>query len=242
MRRTFSRNEGLGPLHVVSAWVAERGEQLGQVATDAKSNELAAIRELLDTVDVQGAIVSIDALGCQRDVAEKIVERGAGYLLALKDNQPTLRQEVAAYFEQARNDRTADAKPRERTVGDKTSVETAYYVTSLPADPARLGNLVRRHRSIKNELHWVLDVTFDEDQSRVRDRNSAMNLTLLRRLALSLLKREQSDPRKTPPPGIPQGLVGMKRRRVDWEDDYLFTVLPLRGLRSVVATRRPGSV
>jgi len=286
MRRTFSRNAGLGPLHVVSAWVAERGVQLGQVATDAKSNELTAIRELLDTVDVQGAVVSIDALGCQRDVAEKIVERGAGYLLALKDNQPTLRQEVAAYFEHARNDRTADAKPvlscetadkghgrlevrrvfcsdeiawvdasvswkglkslvmveRERTVGDKTSAETAYYVTSLPADPARLGNLVRRHWSIENELHWVLDVTFDEDQSRVRDRNSAMNLTLLRKLALSLLKREQSDPRKSPPPGIPQGRVAMKRRRVGWDNDYLFTVLPRRGLRSVVATLRPESV
>jgi len=277
LRRTFSREAGLGPLHVVSAWVADRGVQLGQVVTDTKSNELTAIRELLDTVDVKGTVVSIDALGCQRDVAEKIVERGADYLLALKDNQPTLRQEVAAFFEHARSDRTVDAKPvlscetvdkahgrlevrrvfcseevawvgasvqwkglrtlvrrpwevpgggieRERTVGGKTSAETAYYLTSLPADPARLGNLVRRHWSIENELHWVLDVTFDEDQSRIRDRNSAMNLTLLRKLALSLLKREQSDPRKS---------IAMKRRRVGWNNDYLFTVL---------GTLRPASV
>jgi len=277
LRRTFSREAGLGPLHVVSAWVADRGVQLGQVVTDTKSNELTAIRELLDTVDVKGTVVSIDALGCQRDVAEKIVERGADYLLALKDNQPTLREEVAAFFEHACSDRTVDAKPvltretvdkahgrlevrrtscsndvawvgasvqwkglrtlvrieRERTVGNKTSVETAYYLTSLPADPARLGDLVRRHWSIENELHWVLDVTFDEDQSRIRDRNSAMNLTLLRKLALSLLKREQSDPRKSPPPGIPQGLIAMKRRRVGWNNDYLFTVL---------GTLRPASV
>jgi len=268
LRRTFSREAGLGPLHVVSAWVADRGVQLGQVVTDTKSNELSAIRELLEPVDVKGTVVSIDALGCQRDVAEKIVERGADYLLALKDNQPTLRQEVAAYFEHARSDRTVDARPvlssetvdkahgrleirrtactddvawvgasvqwkglrsvvmieRERTVGDKTSVETADYLTSLPADPARLGALVRRHWSIENELHWVLDVTFDEDQSRIRDRNSAMNLTLLRKLALSLLKREQSDPRKS---------IAMKRRRVGWNNDYLFTVL---------GTLRPESV
>jgi len=94
---------------------------------------------------------------------------------------------------------------RERTVGDETTVENAYYLTTRRPDAERLGEITRRHWSIENELHWVLDMTFDEDHSRVRDRNSAMNLALLRKLALSLLKKEQSDPRKS---------IKMKRRRV----------------------------
>jgi predicted transposase YbfD/YdcC len=105
---------------------------------------------------------------------------------------------------------------RERTVGDETTVEKAYYLTTRSADPERLGEIIRRHWAIENELHWVLDMTFDEDHSRVRDRNSTMNLALLRKLALSLLKREQSDPRKS---------IAMKRRRAGWDNDTLFTVL-----------------
>jgi predicted transposase YbfD/YdcC len=90
------------------------------------------------------------------------------------------------------------------------------YLTTRSADPARLGEIIRRHWAIENELHWVLDMTFGEDHSRVRDRNSTMNLALLRRLALSLLKREQSDPRKS---------IAMKRRQAGWDNDTLFTVL-----------------
>lgn len=260
MRRTFARDRGQNPLHLVSAWVAERGVQLGQVVTGAKSNEITAIPELLDMLEVRGATVSIDAEGCQRKIADKIVERGADYLLALKANQPLLHDEVAAYFEHARNDRTLDATPlsnnetcdkghgrlevrrtfcsddiawmserarwkglrtivmveRERTMGDETSVEKAYYISTLAPDAERLGTLVRRHWSIENELHWVLDMTFDEDQSRIRDRTAATNLALLRKLALALLKREQSDPRKS---------IVRKRRRAAWDNDYLFTVL-----------------
>jgi predicted transposase YbfD/YdcC len=260
MRRTFSRSAGTGPLHVVSAWAVEQGITLGQVATDAKSNEITAIPQLLDTIDVTGATVTIDAMGCQREIAAKVVEGGGEYVLALKGNQPLLHQEVALYFEHARQDRTLDAHPlavheaadkahgrlevrrtfcsddldwmtertkwsglrsivlveRERTVGDETRREKAYYLTTRPPDPERLGKIIRRHWAIENELHWVLDMTFDEDHSRVRDRNSTMNLALLRKLALSLLKREQSDPRKS---------VAMKRRRAGWDNDYLFTVL-----------------
>jgi predicted transposase YbfD/YdcC len=260
MRRTFSRSAGEGPLHVVSAWAVEQGVVLGQVATDAKSNEITAIPELLDLIDVKKVTVSIDAIGCQREIAAKIVGGGGDYLLSLKGNQPLLHQEVVEYFEHARQDRTLDARPpavhqtsdkghgrlevrrtfctddidwmterprwkglrslvmveRERTVGGETSVEKAYYLTTHRPDPARLGEMVRRHWSIENELHWVLDMTFDEDHSRIRDRTSAMNLALLRKLSLSLLKREQSDPRKS---------VAMKRRRVGWDNDYLFTVL-----------------
>jgi len=260
MRRTFSKQAGQGPLHVVSAWAVEQGVMLGQVATDEKSNEITAIPELLDVVDVKGAAVTIDAIGCQREIAARIVEGGGDYVLALKANQPLLHEEVVQYFDHARQDRTVDAQPlavhetvdkghgrlevrrsfctddidwmadrkrwkglrsimmveRERVVGDRRSMEVAYYITSLKPDPERLGRLVRRHWGIENELHWVLDMAFDEDHSRIRDRTSAMNLTLLRKLALSLLKRERSKPSKS---------VAMKRRRAGWDNDYLFTVL-----------------
>ncbi len=260
MRRTFARDRGEGPLHVVSAWVAERGVQLAQLATEAKSNEITAIPALLEMIDVRGATVSIDAAGCQTKIAEAIVDKGADYLLALKANHPHLQEEVVDFFEHALSDATIDATPlamhesvdkghgrletrrvwctsdlgwmsaranwkglrsvvmieRTRTIGNKSSVEKAYFLTTREPDAERLGTLVRRHWSIENELHWVLDMTFDEDQSRIRDRNAATNLALLRKLALALLKREQSDPRKS---------MAMKRRRVGWDNDYLFKVL-----------------
>lgn len=260
MRRTFARERGQKALHMITAWVAERGVQLGQIATEEKSNEITAIPALLDTLDVRGATVTIDAEGCQKKIAEKIVDGGANYLLALKANHPLLHQEVVTYFEHAQQDRTIDAKPlathetadkghgrletrrvwcsddlewmserrhwkglrtivmieRERVVAGETSVEKAYYLSSHAPDVARISGLARRHWSIENELHWVLDMVFDEDQSRIRDRNAATNLALLRKLALALLKREQSDPRMS---------IKMKRRRVGWDNDYLFTVL-----------------
>jgi predicted transposase YbfD/YdcC len=196
---------------VVSAWAVERGVALGQVATDSKSNEITAIPELLDTIDVKGATVTIDAMGTQREIAAKIVDQGGAYVLALKGNHPLLHQEVVEYFEHAQQDRTIDARPpqmhevvdkahgrlevrrtfctddldwmtertrwkglksivmveRERTVGDATTLEKAYYLTTRDPDAQRLGEIVRRHWSIENELHWVLDMTCDEDHSRV---------------------------------------------------------------------------
>jgi predicted transposase YbfD/YdcC len=175
MRRTFARERGQKALHMVTAWVAERGVQLGQIAIEEKSNEITAIPALLDTLDVRGATVTIDAEGCQKKIAAKIIDGGANYLLALKANQPLLHQEVTDYFEHAQQDRTIDAKPL-----------------------------------------TTLDMVFDEDRSRIRDRNAVTNLALLRKLALALLKREQSDPRMS---------IKMKRRRVGWDNDYLFTVL-----------------
>jgi predicted transposase YbfD/YdcC len=111
MRRTFSRSAGQGPLHVVSAWAVEQGVVLGQVATDAKSNEITAIPELLDMIDVRGTTVTLDAMGCQREIAAKIVDGSGDYVLALKGNHPLLHQEVVDYFADARQDHTIDARP-----------------------------------------------------------------------------------------------------------------------------------
>lgn len=235
MRGSFDRRTGASPLHVVSAWVAELGLTLGQIVTEEKSNEITAIPELLKTIDVRGATVTIDAMGCQKKIAEAIVDAKADYALALKDNHPGLRQEVEAAFlhpdalgiaknklnvcrvenkgHGRREARTVSVisdvnglttaddwkklrsivkVERKRTVGEKTSTETAYYLSSLKVSAATMGKRIRAHWSIENSLHWSLDVVFAEDQSRIRSRNGAANMTQVRKLALSLLKMEQS--------------------------------------------------
>jgi predicted transposase YbfD/YdcC len=257
MRRTFARERGQGPLHIVSAWVAESAVTLGQVAVDAKSNEIVAIPELLAMLKIKGATVTIDAAGCQRKIAEVIVDKGADYVLSLKDNQPLLHQEVASYFDDALGSGVelpyhqsvdkghgrlevrrvwtstdlgwmSERKrwqglqglvmvERERQVNEKTSKERAYFLSSHPFEKAEhAGQLVRGHWGIENGLHWVLDMVFDEDHSRIRQRRAAQNFALLRKLALSLLKNEPTDGKKS---------VARKRKRAGWDHDYLFLVL-----------------
>lgn len=261
MRGSFDRRLGKSPLHVVSAWIAERGITMGQIVTDEKSNEITAIPALLKTIDVRGATVTIDAMGCQKKIAEAIVDAGADYALALKDNHPVLRQEVEVAFESpkaagiAKKDikvcrvenkghgrrevrrvtvitdvnsitsadewkklRSIVMVERERSVGEKTSTETAYYLSSLVVSAATMERRIRSHWSIENALHWTLDMVFDEDKSRVRDRIGAANLAQVRKLALSLLKMEDSRPGKS---------VAMKRKRAGWEPDYAFRVLSM---------------
>lgn len=259
MRRSFDRKSGRSALHVVSAWVAERGITLGQVVTEEKSNEITAIPELLKTIDVKGAIVTIDAMGCQKKIAASIVEAEADYALALKDNHPTLRTEVEGVFAAAAANAEGSKKvkrvavessghgrrevrrvsvsqdvqalteraewanlksivmvERERTVGDRTSSETAYYLSSLRLGPKAMERCIRAHWSIENSLHWVLDVVFREDESRVRSRGGAANLAALRKLALVLLKLEQSSPGRS---------IARKRKIAGWTPDYAFDIL-----------------
>ncbi len=261
LRGSFDRRRGRSPLHVVSAWVAERGVTLGQVVTEEKSNEITAIPELLKTIDVRGATVTLDAMGCQKTIAAAIIDGGADYALALKDNHPTLRAEVEAAFEfpkatgarkkeietcrvesegHGRHEvrrvtiirnvdciteaddwkglRSIAMVERERTIGGKTSRETAYYLSSLSVSAALMEKRIRAHWSIENNLHWMLDVVFSEDKSRVRSRNGAANLTQVRKLALSLLKLEESRPGKS---------IARKRKIAGWEPDYAFTILSM---------------
>lgn len=259
MRRSFDRRSGKSPLHMVSAWVAERGITLGQIATEEKSNEITAIPELLETVEIRGATVTIDAMGCQKKIAAAIVDAGADYALALKDNHPLLRSEVEAMFADVKTNhgRTRGADvckvtseghgrketrrvtvsteianltdvsewknlqsvvrvDRERTIQNTTTTDTAYYLSSLTVDAATMERRIRAHWSIENSLHWTLDVVFHEDSSRIRSRGGATNLAAIRKLALSLLKLEQSRPGKS---------VAMKRKRAGWEPDYAFRIL-----------------
>ena len=258
VRHSFAREEGKGALHLVSAWVAENQAVLGQLATDSKSNEITAIPQLLELLDLRGATVTIDAMGCQKAIAEKIIDAGGNYILGLKENHPTLHQEVEQFFETAQaeafrdtrcdQDETVDGghgrielrrvfasedidwladKPywkglrsvvmveSERSVGDKTSFERRYYLSSLAADAALLGERIRGHWGIENQLHWVLDMAFDEDRSRIRRGHGPDNFALLRKIALILLKREKT---------LRRGLEG-KRKRAAWDHDYVLRVL-----------------
>jgi predicted transposase YbfD/YdcC len=221
----------LGPLHLVSAWATAQRLSLGQIAVDEKSNEITAIPALLELLDLNGAIVTIDAMGCQKAIAQKIIDRGGDYILTVKDNQEHLLDDIQQAFIRAdENDfaglehDTYEIRNRshgrdelrsytvlhstegicgaadwanlatigictsQRTIGDQTSVEVRYFIGSRKARAKVYGQALRGHWGIENSLHWHLDVTFDEDHNRVRKRNAAENLALLRRLSLSLLQ------------------------------------------------------
>jgi len=232
LRRSHDRKHALGALHVVSAWASEEGLSLGQLATDEKSNEITAIPELLDQIDVKNAVVTIDAMGCQKEIAKKIIDLGGDYVLALKGNHEQLHAAVGEHFDELHeNDfeggdcrrRQTKEKARGRvewryyyqtplpeelkhfaedwpgltTIGQVISIteregkecsDVRYYVSSRKPGVKRFAHAVRSHWGIENCLHWVLDVTFREDESRTRDRRLADNLAALRRFAIGLLR------------------------------------------------------
>lgn len=260
LRRTFDRARGLGALHLVSAWATANGLTLGQVAAGARSNEVTAIPRLIELLDLRGCVVTIDAAGCQKETAAQIVAQGADYVLALKENQPTLYGQVADYFleqlekegpgRKLRHHRQVEeghgrSETRETFVAPatqamvasgawpglatvvlvirrcvdhatgKSSDEVRYFLSSLPAKVKRLAGAVRQHWGIENGLHWVLDVAFNEDRMRQRDRNGIENLALLNRLAVSLLRQDKT---------VKAG-VKCKRKAAGWDDDYLLHLL-----------------
>lgn len=261
LRRSHDRGRGLGPLHLVSVYATRRGLVLGQLATADKSNEITAIPELLDQVDVANAVVTIDAAGCQKEIAAKIVDRGADYVLALKGNQGKMHnavqfalltlyesdthgpaisrwvEEEKSHGRSERREYIQIAAPRDlpnrarwkglRTIGLAVRIcdgpkghtcEFRIYLTSLRRNARRFARAVRGHWGIENTLHWCLDVTFREDESRTRGRRIADNLAWLRRLALSLLKQHPD-----------KSSVAMKRRKAGWNFDYLLQVLTTTG-------------
>jgi len=262
MRRSHDGKNGLGPLHLVSAWASEHGLALGQVATEEKSNEITAIPELIDQIDVKGAVVTIDAMGCQKDIAAKVVKQEGDYVLAVKDNQPKLHEAIQEIFSDEQEDRLFHMPHRQHETHDKghgrsderyyvlvkipedfplrkewpsvkavgmavrttvdgegnTSGDVRYFIASRFLSGKRFAQAVRGHWGIENSLHWVLDVTFDEDQSRTRQRRMADNLSWLRRFAISLLKRHPSK----------HSIKG-KSQIAGWSNDFLMEVLAIQG-------------
>jgi predicted transposase YbfD/YdcC len=259
-----SRKGKLGCLHTVSVWADEAGLSVGQVQVEDKSNEITAIPLLLQLLDLHGAIVSIDAIGCQKEIAKLIRQQGGDYLLAVKENQPTLYADVKACFERAlatdldgvsfdevateddghgrREERTytviydpeglrtarewKDLKTiimvrRERWEGQKYSHEVSYYISSSDKAAEILAAAVRGHWGIENGCHWILDVVFGEDGWRCREGNAPQNLAWLRRVALSVLKRDTS-----------KDSIKGKRQRAGWDNDFLEDLLSLLDLPS----------
>jgi predicted transposase YbfD/YdcC len=255
-RRSHDRGNGLGALHCVSVWASDFGLSLGQVACDDKSNEITAIPELLRLVDIQGAIITIDAVGTQKAIAEQIVASGADYVLALKGNQETLHQAVLDHIDQHLDNDFADAQARRhgtteqghgraesrsyiqmpvpetlpglaqweglRSIGIATLIctrrgvetsETRYFISSLPIGVKRFARAVRSHWGIENSCHWSLDMTFREDESRIREPQIRANFAWLNRFTLSLLKQHPS-----------KDSIAMKRRGCGWSDDFLLQV------------------
>lgn len=257
LRRSHDHSAGLGPLQVVSAWASDVGISLGQFATEEKSNEITAIPQLLELIDVKEAIITIDAMGCQKQIADTIIEKQADYVLALKKNHGKLfddvrlaidgyldpdthdqrvsryveieqkhgRLEARSYFQMVapsflhnrsewRGLKTIGAVKHVFEVNGVEKSEVRYYISSLSRNAELFGRVVRSHWKIENSLHWSLDMTYREDESRVRNRVFAENLAWLRRMTLTLVKQH---PRKTS--------QIMKRRMAGWSCDFMMQVL-----------------
>jgi predicted transposase YbfD/YdcC len=258
LRRSFDAASEKSAIHMVSAWATANHISLGQVVTDQKSNEITAIPKLLEMLDIAGSLVTIDAMGCQTKIAQAIVDQKADYVLAAKDNQPTLTQGIADHFDDHLEDDFARTKARRyrteekghgreeirnyficpvpknlpdrsrwpmlKAIGivisntqrnGKDCGEVRYYILSQYLSGRRFAESVRSHWGIENSLHWQLDVTFQEDQCRIRKGHADTNFSSLRRTALSLLKNESSLK------------VGIKNKRLAaaCDDAYLEKVL-----------------
>jgi predicted transposase YbfD/YdcC len=213
--KTRSHTKGTSPLHLVSAWTLENRMVLGQVKTKEKSNEITAIPELLKVLELEGCIVTIDAMGCQKEIAATIITRDADYVLGLKGNRETLHEEVKFYFEECHSSRGIVMVERERYIDGITSLDTSYYITSIRNDPGAVARAIRGHWGIENSLHWVLDIAFREDECRIRKENAPANFATLRHRALNLLRRETS---------LRRGIKG-KRLKAGWDTVYLERIL-----------------
>jgi predicted transposase YbfD/YdcC len=258
LRGSYERDSKRGMIHMVSAWASQSRIVLGQRKVNEKSNEITAIPELLRVLDLAGAVVSIDAMGCQTAIAEQIVEQQGDYVLALKGNQGNLHEDVEQLFDHARQQQfrgvehddyetqdtghgrieirrywvmgntefligaenwakltTIGCVESQRQVKGKTTCETRYYLLSLPLDATQFAQAVRGHWGIENQLHWVLDVAFREDQARSTLGYSGENLAVIRHLAINLLTQEKSA----------KGGIRAKRLKAGWDDNYLLKVL-----------------
>ena len=233
---------------------------LGQIKTEEKSNEITAIPQLLQTLELSGAVVTVDAMGCQRAIAEQIVRQEADYVLSLKGNQGTLLADIELFFREIQQDCPSDIHPSryettdgehgrieirrycavedidwliqrhpwaglrsiamvqsERQLPLKTSTETRYFISSLPANARRIAEAIRGHWGIENGLHWVLDVAFREDLSRIRKDHAPENFAILRHIALNLIRLDKAT----------KGSVRAKRLRAGWDLGYLRKLLRL---------------
>lgn len=261
LRGSYDRYDNKAAIHLVSAWACSQGVALGQIKVADKSNEIPAIPQLLEVLDVSGCIVTTDAMGCQTEIAQTTVDSDGDYVLALKGNQGQLHEDVKLLFDRIDSGEVSGVEPdfcqtidadhgrietrtawaisdagvisnlrrsqnfvnlssvvkvtAQREINEQITVESRYYISSLPGDAAQLLDATRNHWRIENSCHWVLDVAFREDHSRIRKDNGGENFAIIRRIALNLLKAENS---------AKLGIAN-KRLKAAWDNDYLTTVL-----------------
>lgn len=231
IRHSFDTYSDKPALHMVSVWAAENGVALGHLKVEPDTNEITVLPKLLDIIDIQGQTVTMDAMGCQKEIAEKIVEKKGDYVLCVKGNQECLQDDVAwffdqcedfsgidhTYFESVEKDhgrieirkcwavegeagwlgfgeewkglRSIAVVKAERIIRGQSSTQTRHYISSLPGDAKRIADAVRGHWSIENSLHWVLDVTMNEDMCRIRKDHAPENLATLRRIAINMIRK-----------------------------------------------------
>ena len=253
LRRSLDKASNKAAIYMVSAWAQRNSLVLGQVKVADKSNEITAIPVLLSRLNIAGSVITMDAMGCQKKIAQQIIEKDADYILSLKGNQGRLHDDVTTYFESAlspeianisfdgghgrietRSIRVTDeidwlnenhswtglqsiiAVTATRETKIKVTEETRYFISSLSANnPKQLEYAIRAHWAVENNLHWILDMAFDEDSNRTRQGYSASNLAVIRHIALNLIKKEKSSK------------VGVKTKRLKagWSNEYLLKIL-----------------
>lgn len=259
VRRSHDRSSGKGPIHMVSAWATANRLVLGQVKVEDKSNEITALPRLLKQLAIKGCLVTIDAIGCQRGIAEQIVRQGGDYVLGLKTNQGSLYEDVGDSFAGVRegglkHDYAEEVQKghgrievrrhwvigegevlewleehhrwphlgaigmveSERHIGREIEREVRYYILSRELEAKQFGEAVRSHWGIENRMHWVLDMAFGEDQSRIRQGHAAQNFAVLRRFALNLLSRHPTKRHLS---------IKARRLKAAWDHDYLLQLL-----------------
>ena len=258
LRHSYDTELNQSAIHMVSAWAATNRMVLGQVKVAEKSNEITAIPELLEALDLAESIVTIDALGCQKEIAARIIDKDADYILAVKGNQEHLYEDIKQLFDELHQQETQPSSldyyetydeqhgrselrrywttsllttlrtkdqwrglqtvgmvEAERTLNGETTTEQRYYILSLSNNARTFGTSVRAHWGIENVVHWVLDVAFREDMSRIRMHHGPENFALIRHIALNLLRKETSF----------QGSIKTKRLKAGWNNSYLAKVL-----------------
>jgi len=258
--KSASSDDAFKKLHMVSAYATSAGISLGQVRVDEKSNEITAVPELLDALDIKGCVITADALNCQKKIASKVIENGGDYLLVVKDNHKNLKTRIISLVEEAkiksrlrRNDsftQTSKGHGRKeirtcitcgdvsclgevkkewaglKTIGcieskrtilatNEVSVERRYFITSVENDAEKILNYSRQHWMIENGLHWQLDVNFKEDDDGRKKNNAAQNFSLLRKMALAMLKRDTTDKRP----------INRKRNVAGWDNLFLWKII-----------------
>lgn len=258
IRGSYDHTKNQSAVHLVSAFATSLKLILAQEKVSEKSNEITAIPKLLELLEIKGAIVTIDAIGCQKQIAANIREKQADYIFSLKENQGKLHERIKFFFETKipvdqqefkiyeetnkshgrienrkyyitddiewlpKKDEWKDFKSivmvqSTREIRKNITVENRFYLTSLSPQPELVGKAIRSHWGIENSLHWVLDVTFREDDSRIKEKNAIENIGLVRKIALNLLQSVKN--------GFKDMSIRRLRKKSGWDNKTLETVL-----------------